>query len=381
MKRNGKINGRRNVSVRGRRRVGRNLQGPPVAYRQVSRNTRPIIKRNTENRLPIKHREYIQPIKASTNNDFSIAATIPLNPGLSSSFPWLSSTARNYESYRVSALKVEYIPVCPTTTVGKVSMMIDYDCVDEPPTNNTQLQNSAGSVATQVWSNVNLFAEPEQMNKAYKSRYIRAGLAPPNTDLKTYDMGNLYVCIEGNSSAGTMGDLFISYDITLLTPQLNIAFSGGTDTQVFTTQTGVEKHPFLDATVTGVQLMTMNGTNPNWDSFRFNQPGYYLLNLLSPTLRASDGGIIGGGSTLTNKVPLYSTKSPTQGFINQFLAVSGQGGGFDLQGSGSTDPNQFKQNKLSVERLTQLDWANLRGLVAFQEDNDIHDEDTFEDFT
>jgi hypothetical protein len=42
-----------------------------------------------------------------------------------------------------------------------------------------------------------------------------------NLDIKTYDVGNLYVCTEGQASTATVGYLYIDYEVVLKTPQLN----------------------------------------------------------------------------------------------------------------------------------------------------------------
>ena len=65
----------------------------------------PPIVRNTNGGFVVHHREYMADITASTS--FNIK-TIPINPGLLGSFPWLSQVADSYEQYEMRGLVYEY---------------------------------------------------------------------------------------------------------------------------------------------------------------------------------------------------------------------------------------------------------------------------------
>jgi hypothetical protein len=58
----------------------------------------------------------------------------------------------------------------------------------------------------------------EDLNKQ-KSYFVRPGSAPVGTDIKLYDVGNLYVITSGvTTSGGTCGELYVEYDVLLMTP-------------------------------------------------------------------------------------------------------------------------------------------------------------------
>ena len=51
----------------------------------------------------------------------------PINPGLSSTFPWLSAVADAYTHYKIHGLTLEFHTSLPTTSAGRVYMGFDYD--------------------------------------------------------------------------------------------------------------------------------------------------------------------------------------------------------------------------------------------------------------
>jgi hypothetical protein len=53
-------------------------------------------------------------------------------------------------------------------------------------------------------------------------RYVRSAGVPANTDIKTYDVGRFYVATSNTpSSPTTLGELYVTYEIELITPQLS----------------------------------------------------------------------------------------------------------------------------------------------------------------
>jgi hypothetical protein len=107
----------------------------PQAQGLVRRSARPNISRSMNGDIKIAHREYVQDLVGSVafaNNQF------PCNPGLASTFPWLSKLAPQYESYDFESLVFEFETTSPTTATGTVSMAVDYDASDAAPSNQTE---------------------------------------------------------------------------------------------------------------------------------------------------------------------------------------------------------------------------------------------------
>jgi len=64
---------------------------------------------------------------------------------------WLQSIALSFSKFRCVAIRYIYIPVCPTTTPGTVTMALGYDYNDTLPTSLAQLSVAFESISTPPW--------------------------------------------------------------------------------------------------------------------------------------------------------------------------------------------------------------------------------------
>lgn len=372
------------------RRLVRNQrpQGPPVAIRRVNRFNSPRIRQTTFNRNFTKHREYLGSITTGgVANTYQVIKTFVGQPGNSITFPWFHNHARSYESYIINALKVEYVPHCSTGTPGKLMMLLDSDVLDNTPQSSLDLLNSAGACSTQVWSNLNMNINRERLNKGYKSRYIRGDSPIANADMKTYDFGNIFIAVQDAPANTGLGDIYITYDIQLLTPQRELSVVAG-ESQVFSTvksSAGTASHPFKDASVSGEALARLDQSNNSYDTFKLNSPGYYLMDFLGRSMKASDGGVFNGGvRNIVDKLTYFDSKTSGQGFKVNSIFRSLDNGEFDFQGTGTSNGNQFLQNVLNLQKISEADFLNIKGGLLVQVDADlttIFDHDVLEDLT
>jgi hypothetical protein len=174
---------------------------------------------NTTGRVvTVKHCEYIADIVASS----SAFGVIPfsVNPGLNTTFPWLSAVAGNFESYKFKNLTFEYKPICPTTTAGKIILAMDYDAADAAPSSKLVMSSYESSVNCSVWDQIAHDSTKLNLNKFGVQRFVRTGTVPANTDVKTYDIGKFYVGTSNTpATPTTLGELYVHYDVELYTPQ------------------------------------------------------------------------------------------------------------------------------------------------------------------
>jgi hypothetical protein len=56
----------------------------------------------------VRHKEYLGEILSSQT--FSVQQSYPLNPGISTTFPWLSGIAVRFQEYKIKGLVFHYIP-------------------------------------------------------------------------------------------------------------------------------------------------------------------------------------------------------------------------------------------------------------------------------
>lgn len=163
----------------------------------------------------VQDHEFVGTLSAALNTfvvyDFSI------NPGLVESFPWLSKTALNWEQYRVHRLCYYFVPSVPTTQAGMVTLAPEYDASDSPPSNEFELANTRGSVTFPVWNSGKLILDVSSLMGSGPRRFVRESNVLG--DIKTYDVGKLFVGFTDVNPSNTLGKLYVDYDIEFFVPQ------------------------------------------------------------------------------------------------------------------------------------------------------------------
>jgi hypothetical protein len=178
----------------------------------------------------VVHREYIQDITAAASGPPTAFAVTQLavNPGQAGTFPWLSSVARNFESYRFKKLKFCYETEAPSSLGGSLVVSLDYDATDTAPVTKQQAMAYRNAVRSAPWEPCCHTSAQEDLNKQ-KSYFVRPGAQPANTDIKTYDAANAFVCTQNvTTSSAVCGELYVEYDVELLTPVYEVAAGVGT---------------------------------------------------------------------------------------------------------------------------------------------------------
>jgi hypothetical protein len=169
------------------------------------------------NETRIIHREPLFTLNGSEN--FAVT-TFNINPGLPNTFPWLSQQSVGYESYKVNSMSIDYkFTTNEFIGTGRIVIAVDYDSADTPPTSALQAEQYADNVFGAVAKNHSVRLRPRGTGILGPKRYIRSGALSPNEDIKTYDVAQIYIVTSGQASAAEIGQLWITYDITLCEPQ------------------------------------------------------------------------------------------------------------------------------------------------------------------
>jgi hypothetical protein len=189
----------------------------PQAKGNVVKGVKPKFVPGPRGSILVSHREFIADIFGSTAY---YVQTFPVNPGLPMLFNWLSGLALNYETYRFRKLQFLYFPSCPTTTAGTISFAFDSNAQDSAPISKMALCSLAASTRVNPWNKVVLNINAENLHKA-KCNYVRSTGVSNTTDIKTYDIGNLFIATMGNTTSD-LGDLWVEYEVELATPQNSI---------------------------------------------------------------------------------------------------------------------------------------------------------------
>jgi len=147
---------------------------------------------------------------------------VALNPGQSATFPWLYKIASQWEKYHINSIEFYYKPeasaYAAAAQTGKVILSFDYDAADVAPTSKTQVEDTDPHADAMPYEEVCLVLDPLLLNDTPTGKYVRPGALPANTDIKTYDAGNLWVSTYGTASGGVCGEIRVRYSITLEKP-------------------------------------------------------------------------------------------------------------------------------------------------------------------
>jgi len=243
-------------------------QTAPAAVATKRYSTRPVEKPLNGGGRCLKFQEYVQDISGSvafSANSFSV------QPGLAEMFAWLSVQAPSYQEYRFRSLRFRYETEKSSSTSGKLMMAFQPDAADGVPVNKQEMLENEFKAKCAVWQEIQ-FSVP--CNEALgKRRYIRTADLAANLDIKTYDFGNLVVATNGCADTSAVGELYVEYEIELLTPVLNLqAIAAATSKQI----TGVSpsQTSFMGTTPTTTSGLDISATG---NVVTFNRVGRYLV--------------------------------------------------------------------------------------------------------
>jgi hypothetical protein len=161
-----------------------------------------------------------------------------LNPGVSSSFPWLSQIARNFEEYRFSGLVFEYKTLsvdaiaASTVNVGSVFMACDYNVLHGPFTSKQAVENYEFSVSGKPSQTMILPIECKRAETPVSTLYVRdEAMSVSASDLRLYDLGLVCIGSQGlPAPAHSIGELWVSYEVEFFKPNVISSNVPGGDT-------------------------------------------------------------------------------------------------------------------------------------------------------
>lgn len=223
----------------------------------------------------------------------------PVNPGVSSVFPWLADVANRFEKYKFSSIRFRYVPQS-AALAGLVTMAFDFDPNDDPPLTMSQATTYHDYVSTSIWQDAVLQLDLANGDRL-PQKNTRPGLPGVDLDLNVYDVGNLHVLTEG-SAGGVLGYLEVIYTVDLFIHQIQSTVSGkGTATTGLASATLVgtnfapDPHAYLP-----VQVLDAA-------TFKFVQPFEGLITLFVVGAGLSGTYLASVGSTCT-VTPLNSAQ-------------------------------------------------------------------------
>lgn len=258
--------------------------------------------------------EYI----ADINGSASFAVTsYPINPGQSLTFPRLSKEAVLYEKYAVEMLefyyKREVSEFATNGQAGKLMLSADFDASDAPPTTKQQVMDSAPHVDGMPCAPIlELRLSARDCNDSDgKLHYVRPGGLPGAADIKTYDVGNLFVSTSGNTNGNLIGELHVRYRFRLEVPVLEPSNSAPANNSVAWFQSSAAEAGGATGVAANLLMATAstNGLSAvNTSGSIVLPPGNYLGNLDIATVNSASAAGVINFDVLKNNVSIRVAK-------------------------------------------------------------------------
>jgi hypothetical protein len=177
----------------------------------------------------ITEREFIGNVTSGTlsggSTIFSNSSYL-LNPTNSSLFPWLSRFADLYDQWEPHGIILEFVTTSSeyngsSQALGTVIMATDYDPYDQPFANKQEMENSDYACSTKPSND--LLHGIECAVKERPTRILFCKQSNANVPLTNVNLGLFQLATQGCSTSGTtLGELWITYDITFYKKQLSL---------------------------------------------------------------------------------------------------------------------------------------------------------------
>jgi outer membrane lipoprotein SlyB len=242
--------------------------------------------------VTIRHKEFITTVQSSIN--FSVSE-FKINPGLQSTFPWLSNIARGFSEYKIKGMVYHYIPTSGSAVastnnaLGAVMLQTTYRSSDSAPANKAELLNEYWASEAMPCETFCHPIECDPRENPFAIHYIRSGSIPSGDSVLMYDLGKTFLAVQGQQANNVvLGDLWVTYEIELRKPILysNVSYvnwnyfkrsSTGSATNLFSGS-------FTDVLVSGLDLI-LSGNTITFPPYVF---GYFVIEIW-----------VGAGSTFT----------------------------------------------------------------------------------
>lgn len=175
--------------------------------------------------IVVRHKEYLGEVDGSTG--FAVQSILPLNPGVPTTFPWLSAVASRFQEYSLKGAVFHYVPTSGTAisstsaALGSVMFQTSYRATDNAPLNKVEMLNEYWATEGRPCDVIVHPIECDPKENPFNIHYVRNGLLGTDENQLLYDIGTTYVATNGMQTAGqTVGDLWITYEVELKKPVL-----------------------------------------------------------------------------------------------------------------------------------------------------------------
>lgn len=195
-----------------------------------------------EGSVVVSRREFISDIFSPPKDSFEVQKFY-LNPGLESTFPWLSQIAQNYDEYELKQCVFEYVSqttdIGSSTTgqCGSVTMATNYNpAVGAFQSKQDMLaSNGAQTFKTTESGAHGVECDPSKLSGT-PGKYIRANPVVSGQDLKSFDHALFQLVIVNAPDAfenQVVGGLWVYYTVVLRKPKFFVSKGLGISQDLF----------------------------------------------------------------------------------------------------------------------------------------------------
>jgi len=241
--------------------------------------------------IRVRRTEFVTDVKTpgATFNNTSYMIT-PENVIL---FPWLAGIARNFSQYELHGLVFMFKSTSATaigstnTALGKVIMATNYDPDDDEYIDMKTAENSAYCTSSKPAENQLHPIECARSSDALDTLYINND----DIDPRFSSYGRFQICTAGQQAAATIGELWVSYDISFkkahvsqINPSAPIYGHWFADNPTDSTELLIDATGSSAGTSTAFELQTDGG-------ILFRKSGRYMMLATTQSTGASPKGI------------------------------------------------------------------------------------------
>lgn len=317
--------------------------------------------------MDISHREYIADVNSTTA--FSNTA-YPINPGVSTTFPWLSQIASSFAQYKFLGIVFEFkstsgVSIGSTNTaLGVIILSTNYNAADPLFANKTSMEQFEYTVSSVPSSTVLHPVECSPKLNVLSELYVRGNTFPTGQDQRLFDLGLFQIATQGSQATCDVGELWVTYHVRLFKPKFIMSsFSN-------TMYGRVVSYPIGTASATNqfgsgggfvigglpLQSSTYGSYNPI-NSIVLPYVGHYLILIVcgsnctannNVTFGSNINGDTGAMTSISYGLPMVASG---YGIILSFLNVSTAGSGAN--------------NIVTLPTLTGLSSGNIDCLVLY----------------
>jgi len=272
---------------------------------------------SSDNSIQIRHKEFITNIEATA--PFSLQS-FSVNPGLSRTFPFLSSLAQNYEQYEIRGMVFYFKSTSAdalnstNTALGSIILASDYNSLDASFTTKQGMEATTFSTSGKPSiDQIHPIECDSRQSSGPSLRYIRSGSVPAGADVRLYDWCNTQIASSGVQANSLCGELHVAYDVVLRNPQLTIPRGLNLNWTQFYSPLVTNAFPLQNLTKNNVSTGEQFITTSDTINFPSNSYGNYTVAI---RWRGSSAvGSAAGAILVSNMSILKLYDNNTQGLV------------------------------------------------------------------